>query len=276
METLDAVLLGAVQGLTEFLPVSSSGHLVLSKALLGISEPQGHTSAMLLEVALHLGTALAILTFYRARLGALLWASYAACSWQHATADARFLRYLALATLPAIAVALVAKQQIDSLFVGPHAAVIASCCLLINGVLLIGASRHAGGSQAIDGANALWIGVAQAIAILPGISRAGSTIGIALWRGVERERAAEFSLLLGVIAIAGASVLEARDLLKSPTSLPASEWLPLAIGVGTAYFVGLLAIALLLHMLRRGRFAWFGVYCLCVGTFGLLATAAKG
>ena len=192
MESFESLLLGIIQGLTEFLPVSSSGHLVIAQALLGV-DPAG---GIVFEVAVHLATLIAILLFYRQRVSTLSHGAVTANpdSW-------RYLGKLAVGTIPAILVALLARDWIEAQFESPT---VAGVYLLLTGCI-VWSTRYT--SQRASRIELSWlfavlIGCAQAFAILPGISRSGTTVAVAMALGVAPLAAAEFSFLLGVIAIA--------------------------------------------------------------------------
>lgn len=251
MESIESLVLGLIQGLTEFLPVSSSGHLVIAQALLGF-EPAG---GIVFEVAVHLATLLSILLFYRRRVVDLAHGAVAANreSW-------RYIGKLAVATLPTILVAVLARDWIEAQFESP---LVSGVCLLLTGGI-VWSTRYTG-PRATEyepgwGA-ALTIGCAQAFAILPGISRSGSTVAMAMALGIAPLAAAEFSFLLGVIAIAGAGVL----LLPELTSVSPAESLAISVGGVAALVSGLLAIWIFLWLLRGRRFHLFAWYAWIVG-----------
>ena len=242
MKTLEALWLGIVQGLTEFFPVSSSGHLVLFQSLLGI-EPEG----LLFEVSVHLATLVAILVFYRGRIGELV-----AGMLRLQEAALRYAGKLALATLPAVVVGLTAKDLIAGAFSAPP--VVGGLLLVTGGIVWTTRStRNTGTAAEPSWWGALLIGLAQAFAILPGISRSGSTVAVALAVGVAPVAAAEFSFLLGIIAIGGAAVLILPDLGQAEPEQLAS----FGLGASSALLSGLLAIWLFVRMLRANRFHYF-------------------
>ena len=250
MPLWEAVLLGIVQGITEFLPVSSDGHLVIVQTLLGVRE-QG----LLFVIAVHVGSLLALLLFYRAKLIELS----AGVLGRDAGAF-RYVAKLAFATLPAVIVGLFFKDFVEALFRAPWTA---GAGLFVTGAFLITTrttQRSAHGREP-GWAQALWIGCAQALAIAPGISRSGSTIAVALAFGVAPLAAAEFSFLLGIIAIVGAAVLELPEVLGAP----ADSLRPLGVGAAAAALTGLAALALLVRLLRAQRFHWFAGYTFAAG-----------
>lgn len=255
MALMHLILLAVVQGLTEFLPVSSSGHLVLVEHWLG-----AFTGDVFLNVVLHGGTLLAVLVVYARDIRRLL------------TFDALAVQYivaLVVGTLPAVAVGLLFQDAIEGLFSNPRAAAVA---LIVTGLFLFSTRTRSGGERgrAIGSewhpvspplGKALLIGCAQALAIMPGISRSGATIAASLWLGVGRAEAARFSFLLAVPAIAGALVLQVFD------GIPATEATPvgLALGALAAFVVGLLAIRLTALMVVQRHFWKFSFYCLPLG-----------
>lgn len=250
MNPWEAVLLGIVQGLTEFLPVSSSGHLVVGQALLGIELP-----GVGFEVAVHFATLVSVLVAYRGRVGALMRGSVRLdpATW-------RYLGLIALANVPAAAVYFLLGDVVEAAFETPAAA--GAAFLVTGGVLWSarGALRR-GGAGRFSGAPgpgvAMLIGVAQAFALIPGISRSGSTVVAALWLGVEADDAAEFSFLMSVPAILGATLLQVMDAGGAASALGT---LPLALGAVAAAVTGLLAIRIFLAVLRARSFHRFALY----------------
>jgi undecaprenyl-diphosphatase len=250
MSLWEAALLGLVQGATEFLPVSSSGHLVIALTLLG-----GNPKGLLFEIAVHVGTLLAILVFYRAKVLELI----RGVLGQDAGAF-RYVGKLALATLPAVGVGLFFRETVEQIFDAPW---VAGVGLLITGTFLATTRFTQAGAHALEPgwAQALWIGCAQALAIGPGVSRSGTTLAVALACGVAPLAAAEFSFLLGIIAITGAAVLMLPDAIGAP----ADALQPLWVGGAVAAVSGLAALALLVALLRARRFHWFAGYTWAVG-----------
>lgn len=257
MTLLDAVLLGIVQGLTEFLPVSSSGHLVLGEALLGLSTP-----GVVFEVTVHVATLCAVCWVFRRRLGELVVGVL--------RRDGHALRYaglLALATVPAAIVGLGLADRIEPLFDRP---VVAASLLLVTGGI-VWTLRRTGGRAGRDlpGAGVgLLIGVAQAVAILPGISRSGTTVAAGTALGVAPVRMAEFSFLLSIPAIAGAAVLQIPDLGAAGAQIGGAA---LAAAFSAALLSGILAIGIFVRMLRRRTFHRFAWYCWAAGAAYLVA-----
>ncbi len=260
MSIPEALVLGIVQGLTEFLPVSSSGHLVVGQALLGIELP-----GVAFEVAVHFATLVSVLVAYWRRVGALMRGSV-----QLDPRTWRYLALIALANIPAAAVYFLLGDVVETAFETPAAAGMAF--LVTGGVLWSArramrrgalreeAARHADAAGPFPGARglgvAMLIGVAQAFALLPGISRSGSTVVAALWLGVESDDAAEFSFLMSVPAILGAALLQLLD----TGAASAIGTAPLVLGAVAAAATGLVAIRIFLAVLRARSFHRFAPY----------------
>lgn len=256
MSLLEAVLLGVVQGLTEFLPVSSSGHLVLAQAVLGVELP-----GVVFETAVHVATLGAVLWVYRRRVAEL-----ARGTAKGKGESVRYILLLALASLPAGLVGFTARGFFEATFEEPVAA---ACFLLVTGGLAWSLRRTgpAAAARVPDAGQSLWAGVAQAVAILPGISRSGATVAAGVWRGVDPVRMAEFSFLMSVPAIGGAALLQ----LDAVAEARAVGWAPLLAGSAAALLAGVAAIRIFVRTLERRSFHRFGYYCWAVGGAYLLA-----
>ncbi|MFC1610463.1 undecaprenyl-diphosphate phosphatase [Myxococcota bacterium] len=270
MTLVDAAVLGVVQGLTEFLPVSSSGHLVLGGYLLGVSEQH-----ILYDLVVHAGTLVATLTYFwptLARMGrevvvAIRDFARGACARELISRypEAWLLVLIVVGVAPTALVGLLFEEQIEALFGAPR---LVCGALLVTGGLLVGTrwvQRASPGRLTV--ARALAIGLAQGLAIVPGISRSGSTIAVALYLGVSRDLAARYSFLLSVPAILGALVVKLAG--GSGVSGPIEVW-ALAVGFGAAALTGLLALAVLVPLVRRGRLHYFAIYLLAAAILGLV------
>lgn len=253
----DAIIWGLVQGLTEFLPISSSGHLVLVPALLEaggaeMSDPDLATSAVL-----HLGTLVAVIAYYRRDLIEL-------ARFRTEPQARHVLWLLALGTVPAV-IGLPLEGALSRLESNPDAVAIA---LLGTGAILFISTRLPIGSRRLEAGttrDALIVGVSQALALIPGISRSGSTITAGLARGLDRREAARFSFLLAIPTIAGGGLLSLGDLISTGVDLG-----PVAVGFLFALVSGYAAIALILRILVTRGFAPFVAYCLTMGTVSLI------
>jgi len=265
---VDSVVLGLVQGLTEFLPISSSGHLVFLRALLGF-EGQG----IAFEVFVHFGTGLAIITVFWGQICRLVAAAFRGIigpgdisSKLKEDEHTRLVALIVIGSVPAAILGISLEDKIEQAFLNPP---LVAVMLLLTGVVLWPTRYVKSAGRRVNYKDSILIGIAQAIAIIPGISRSGLTIAAGLYRNVDRSRAAEFSFLLALPAILGATFLNARKLLSnsSPTAV-----LPLVVGTVVAYVSGYVAIRLLLGIVRRGRLDRFSYYCWVIGLTGLVLT----
>jgi undecaprenyl-diphosphatase len=260
MTVFQAIFLGVVQGLTEFLPVSSSGHLVFFQSVFGMVEPQ-----LAFDVMLHLGTLLAVVVYFRTDIARILLGAWA---WirgrRKGESEAKLLLWIVVASVPTGLMGVVLKDWFESLFSMPRTV---GLMLLVTG-LLLWLTRVVRKNEKTAGRMGVWdaliIGIAQGIAIIPGISRSGSTISTGLFCGLHRELAGKFSFLLSIPAILGATLLEFR---KIDT---ASGFGVTFIGMAVSFIVGLLALRLLMNIVKKGRLSSFSYYCWAVGLLMIL------
>lgn len=264
MTIIQAILLGIIQGLTEFLPVSSSGHLVLFSQLFNVQEP-----SLVFEIVVHVGTLLAVLVALNNEVR-LLWTSFlklvsnpkAAKNLFKDDPGCRLLLALVIGTIPTVFVALFFKTQIENLF---GSSIFVGFMLIVTGLVLYLSELQ--GKRLKKLANpslmdAFVIGCGQAVAILPGISRSGTTISVGLLRGLDRNSAARFSFLLAIPAILGALVFSVGDLFSASTTLGFGS---LGAGLVASALTGYFAIRFFLNLVRKGRLVWFSYYTWIVG-----------
>jgi undecaprenyl-diphosphatase len=258
----EAILLGLVQGLTEFLPVSSSGHLELGKALFGHTEED-----LTFSVVVHGATALSTLVVFRKDIASLIVGFFQAKPLANSPHPARsYVAWLFLSAIPAAAIGLTLRGPLESTFLG-HPDRVGALLVVTAGILWL-AQRLPGASAPMNSARALLIGLAQAFAILPGISRSGSTISAALLLGISREEAARFSFLMALPPILGAMLLELGDVLEGgPTGTALSSY---ALGAAAAFLSGTLACRWMIQLVRAMNLGIFALYC---AVAGLLAIA---
>ena len=253
MSYFDALILGLLQGLTEFLPISSSGHLVLAQELLGVNH-EGVT----FEILVHLGSLLAIFIYFRSKL----WSLSLSLFKKDRASHRKEIIFLAIATVPAAVIGLSFEGFIDSVF---SSVFFTSTMLIATGFILLSTRLARTGDQEIDGKRSILIGIAQSLAILPGISRSGSTIAAAILLKIEPSRAAEFSFLLAIPAIIGATIFKFDDILASDSDIMLTYF----AGAVMAFASSLVAIRLLMSIIRKGRFEYFAYYCFAAGAMGL-------
>ena len=268
MEIWKAVIVGVVQGLAEFLPVSSSGHIVLTQYLLGIREVgSDHQPDLAFEVILHIGTLVSVLLFFRKSLWKLVQSLYT----KELKEERMMILWLAIATVPAVIAALLFKDFFDAV---PGKPVVVSSLLILTGLILFVPRLLKGRIAKVGLKSSVIMGIGQAFAILPGISRSGSTIAAGLVSGVKAEKAAEFSFLMSIPAIAGGFVLTMKDRMEETGSF--SEALkscfntPYLAGAVAAAIVGLLAIYLVMGAVKKGKLEYFSYYCFAAGIAGMI------
>lgn len=255
MTSFEALILGTVQGLTEFLPVSSSGHLVLISNVLGVQK-----AGIEFEIIIHLATLVAVVLFFAKSLLKLTRREY---------------MLLAIGTIPAVVFGVIFKKFIELSFNNPAQT---SIELIVTGILLLFAQRKlkhtvTGKVKEITFRQAFIIGCWQAIAILPGISRSGATVTGALLLNIEREAAFRFSFLLSIPAILGASVFILLDAAQSPTPLEFSA-VSASLGFATAIFFGILSLRWFKQVIQKAQLWWFAVYCFVLAAISLTAQFA--
>lgn len=269
MSLFTAFLLGIVQGITEFLPISSSGHLVIAQHLLGWKEP-----AVFFDVCLHIGTFVAVLIVFRkdvwdlirGGIRLILRRPFGSQRNNKLDIQEKIFLLVVVGTIPTVLAGLFARHWLESIFDSIPAV---SVNLLITGTFLW-LTRYAKPQirkppALTRGQHAFWIGLAQAMALAPGISRSGATISVGLFSGLERDWAGRYSFLLFVPAVMGALILEGSHI-----KLQNIEILQTVLGVSTAALSGYIALRILLKVLRRGNFFVFAPYCWLLGLFGLV------
>ena len=262
---LQALILGIVQGATEFLPVSSSGHLVLVPWLFGWGDP-----GLAFDATLHLGTLVAVVAYFARELWSLLKALVSSLKDRSLAGepDRRIAWLLVAGSLPAAASGILLEEFFEKLFAEP---LWVGVLLVCTGVLLALGERWSARDRRMSNlgwVDATIVGVGQALAIAPGISRSGATISAGLWRGLERSEAARFSFILSVPVVLGAGLFKLLDLLATPWVLR-SPWLVL-LGFLAAAVSGFVSIRFLLSYLRRRRLYAFAAYCWAAGTLTIV------
>jgi undecaprenyl-diphosphatase len=246
MNIVDALILGSLQGLTEFLPISSSGHLVLGQAILGVKQPGNE-----FEILVHLGTLASVLVVFIDDIKSLF---FSLTSKKTQT----FILFILIGTLPAVAIGLGFKDIFVSLFENVTAV---GGALIFTGLVLYTSAHVKRKDKEHTFLSSILIGCAQAVAIIPGISRSGMTICMALFLGLSAKEAARFSFLLAIPAISGAGLLTAIEV-NGTYPLPVTVAIA---GLISSFAVGVLALKWLLGWLEQGKFHYFGIYCFIVG-----------
>jgi undecaprenyl-diphosphatase len=257
VDLLVAVLLGIVQGLTEFLPVSSSAHLILARAFFGWD---ADVFGLAFDVALHAGTLVAVVAYFRGEVAAMIAAVPAAATAR--AGPGKMARLIVIGTLPVVVVGVLFADWLEATLRTP---VVIAVTLTIGGIALLLAERlgsHRRNEESLTATDAILLGTAQASALVPGMSRSGSTIVVGMWLGMTRESAARFSFLLGIPAIAAAAAKEGAHLLR--TGLTPDDMILFAVGMVTSAVVGYLTIKYFLRFLAGHRLDVFAYYRLAL------------
>jgi len=258
MDLIEAIVLGVIQGLTEFLPVSSSGHLELAKAIFGdTSLPQ---ESLTFTVVLHFATALSTIVIFRKEVGEIFKGLFQ-FKWNE---ESQFSIKIILSMVPAVIVGLLFEKELEAFFGGQI--LLVGCMLLITALLLLLADRAKHTDKKVSYLNAVIIGVSQAIAMLPGISRSGATISTSVLLGVDRSKAARFSFLMVVPLIVGKI---AKDVLSGDINFSSAEILPLSAGFLAAFIAGLFACTWMISLVKKSKLSYFAIYCAVVGVIAI-------
>lgn len=254
MNSIEAIILGIIQGLTEFLPVSSSGHLELAKAILGdTSVPK---ESLTFTVVLHFATALSTLVIFRKEI-AQIFKGLFQLKWNE---EFKFSIKIIISMLPAVVVGLLFEKQLAAFFSGNI--LLVGFMLLVTALLLLLADKAKNTQKEVSFSNSLLIGVSQAIAMLPGISRSGATISTAVLLGIDKTNAARFSFLMVVPLIFGKI---GKDILGGDLGFQSSEIIPIAAGFIAAFIAGLFACKWMIALVKRSKLSYFALYCAVVG-----------
>jgi undecaprenyl-diphosphatase len=265
-DVISAIVLGIVQGLTEFLPVSSSGHLELAEFLMSGAELKDH--GIIMTVVLHFATALSTVIIFRKDVLEILKGLFQFQPNEQFFFSVKIL----ISMVPAVIVGLLFEDQLEQLF--DQRIVLVGCMLLVTGVLLLLADRAKNTDSDVGFVGALIIGISQAIAILPGISRSGATISTSVLLGIDRAKAARFSFLMVVPLIFGKI---AKDILDYATGggsqIAEVNFLALAIGFVAAFVTGLLACTWMLKLVKACKLFYFSIYCFAVAAWAICAGA---
>ena len=254
MEIINAIILGIIQGITEFLPVSSSGHLEIAKAILG--ENKVGEESLLMTVVLHFATALSTIIIFRKDILEILKGLF-----QFKNNDSFwFSLKIVFSMIPAALVGVFFNDEIEALFGG--ALTLVGSMLLVTGLLLFLADKAKASAKKVGVKHAILIGVSQAIAILPGISRSGATISTAVLLGIDKEKAARFSFLMVVPLIFGKM---AKDILSGDIQYETTTFIPLIVGFIFAFLTGMFACKWMIRLVKSSQLKYFAYYCFAIG-----------
>ena len=252
MTLVDAIILGLIQGITEFLPISSSGHLVIAQSLLGLKLPGN-----IIEVVTHLGTLFSVIIVFRKDINIYIF------DFKNPLTK-KYILCLFIGTIPALIIGLSAKSFILLFF---ESIKMVSFSLIFTGVILFLSRKRNNKKSKINYKNSLLIGISQALAIIPGISRSGITISTGLLLGMNAKDAARFSFLLAIPAISGAGLITAIDMLDQPVLISFNI---MFAALASSFVVGYLSLKWFLRILENGKLHFFGFYCIAIGLIILL------
>lgn len=258
MSIFESIILGIIQGLTEFLPVSSSGHLELGKAILGDNSlPQ---ESMMMTIVLHFATALSTLVIFRKEVGEIIVGLFQFKNNE----QFQFSLKIVISMIPAAAIGVLFSDELERLF--DKQILLVGAMLWVTGVLLFIADRAKNTDKSVSFVHSILIGISQAIAILPGISRSGATISTSVLLGVDRTKAATFSFLMVVPLILGKI---AKDILDGGFSIDEGHMTALGAGFIAAFITGLFACKWMISLVRRAQLSYFAYYCFIVGAIAM-------
>ena len=264
MNWIESLILGIVQGLTEFLPVSSSGHLTIGQELLKLNTSAAEN--LQFDIAVHAATVLSIIVVLWSEISRLFKGTFFSTKWNE---EKIYVAKIFISMIPVIIVGILFKEKIESLFEG---LLVVGCCLMVTALLLTFA-HYAKPRQreTISYGHAFIIGIVQAIAVLPGLSRSGSTIAAGLLLGNKKEEVAKFSFLMVLIPILGMASMSLLKAIKhSEMASTGGDFFPLMIGFLAAFIVGCFACKYMINLVKRGKLIYFAIYCAIIGAVSII------
>lgn len=261
MDWIQALILGLIQGLTEYLPVSSSGHLELGNAILGVQMEENLT----FDVMLHVATVLSTLVVLWSEIDWIVRGLFK----MKMNDETRYVINILVSMIPVGIIGLLFKDKIEALFTGNI--LLVGCCLMLTAALLIFTYfARPRKKEKLSVVDAFIIGIAQAIAVLPGVSRSGSTIATGLLLGNKKEKLAQFSFLMVIPPILGQALLSVKDFISGEEAFGGVGLVPMAVGFVAAFVSGCLACKWMISIVKRGKLVYFGIYCAIVGTIAII------
>jgi len=265
MSWWEALLLGIIQGLTEFLPVSSSGHLEIGQALLGTAGEENLTFA----IVVHAATVLSTLVILWQEVAKLFKGTFTTLKWNE---EKNYVAMILVSMIPVFIVGMFFKEYVEGFF--GSGLLLVGICLCVTAILLYFSEwlskRRIGIGHEVGYKDAIIIGLAQAVAVLPGLSRSGTTIATGLLCGVKKESVTKFSFLMVLIPILGEAFLELLDVLSGEVIVGSLGVLPLLVGFVSAFVSGCFACRFMINIVRRQKLIYFAIYCLCAGIFSIV------
>jgi len=263
MSWWQALILGIIQGLTEFLPVSSSGHLTIGQTLLGIQFEEG--DMLLFDVLVHAATVCATLVVLWKEVCQILRGTFLTPKWN---AEKQYAGKILLSMVPVFVVGMFFKDQVEAVF-GSGLVVVGVCLILTACLLAFAQYAKPRPKTEIGWMDSFLIGLSQAVAVLPGLSRSGTTIATGILLGNQKEQVAQFSFLMVLVPILGQAFLDAKDVLQGEVTTHLS-WVVMLVGFVSAFVVGAAACKWMISIVKRQKLIYFAVYCLLIGGFALV------
>lgn len=262
MDWIQALILGIIQGLTEYLPVSSSGHLAIGQAFFGMDNGEEN---LMFTVAVHVATVLSTLVVLWREIE-WLFKGVIKCEMN---AETKYLLNIVVSMIPVGIVGLFFKDQVEEVF-GSGLLLVGFCLLITASLLIFSYYSRPRKKEHISWKDALIIGIAQAVAVLPGVSRSGSTIATGIMLGNKKEQLAQFSFLMVIPPILGEALLDVLKAMKGEAVMGSIEVLPLIVGFLAAFLSGCLACKMMINLVKRGKLIYFGIYCAILGSLVIL------
>lgn len=263
MSWLEALFLGVIQGLTEFLPVSSSGHLTIAQTLLGVEFAEG--DMLFFDVIVHAATVCSTIVILWKEIAWLLRGTFTTKTWN---SEKQYAGKILLSMIPVFVVGMFFKDTVESIF-GSGLTIVGVCLLITASLLTFAQFAEPRTKEQISWVDSFIIGLGQALAVLPGLSRSGTTIATGLLLGNKKEQVAQFSFLMVLIPILGATMLDVLDLIQNPIDSHLS-FVTLLVGFAAAFLTGCAACKWMIDIVKRQKLLYFAIYCLVIGVFALV------
>ncbi|MCQ2343788.1 MAG: undecaprenyl-diphosphate phosphatase [Paludibacteraceae bacterium] len=269
MNWLEATILGLIQGLTEFLPVSSSGHLTIGQQLLGLNTSAADN--LLFDIVVHAATVLSTIVILWNEISQLFVGTFTTTKWNY---EKEYVAKIFLSMIPVFVVGMFFKDEVENLF--GSGLLLVGICLTITALLLAFAYYAKPRiKKNITWLDAFVIGIGQAVAVLPGLSRSGTTIATGLLLGDRKEQVAQFSFIMVLIPVLGQALLSALDIVKDSTAIAGIGVAPIVAGFIAAFIAGSFACKFMIELVKRGKLIWFAWYCLIIGLIVIISSLFK-
>jgi undecaprenyl-diphosphatase len=264
MSILEAIILGLVQGLTEFLPVSSSGHLIIAQNILNLNTSAADNLQFI--VIVHAATVMSTIVVLWKEIAGLFKGTFSTPKWND---EKSYVLKIFISMIPILIIGLFFKDEVKQLF--GESLLLVGCCLLLTAALLTFAYfAKPRQKEKISYRDSFLIGLSQAVAVLPGLSRSGTTIATGLLLGNKKENVAQFSFLMVLIPILGEAFLDVMDMIASPQATTSIGYIPLIAGFLSAFLAGCFACKFMINLVKKGKLIYFAIYCVIIGVVSII------